>query len=76
MKITPAEGKVAIEFIDQDAGDSDAMAANVIGVGPGVKGIKVGDTVLVTESCKIYGTKIDDETSVVNSYDVIGVVEQ
>lgn len=76
MKITPAEGKVAIEFIDQDSGDSDALAAMVIGVGPGSKGIKVNDTVLVTNSAKDFGTKIDESTYVIDRYSVIGTVEE
>lgn len=76
MKITPAEGKVAIEFLEQDSGDSDALLALVIGVGPNTKGMKVGDNVLVTNGTKDYGTKIDEDTYVIYRDAVIGTVEE
>ena len=85
VSIQPAEGKVALRFVDDldDDGDMssnaidadyDGLLAIVLGVGAKVSGIKKGDTVI----CQPYardGLSTGDNTVIVESYCIAGTIK-
>lgn len=83
VAIKPAEGMVALSFvddldddgdIDQDTdADYDGLLAIVVGVGPKVTGIKKGDTV-VTRPYARDGLNVGNGIVLVESYCIAGTI--
>ena len=84
VDIQPAEGKVALKFVDDldDDGDldedtdvdNDGLIAIVIGVGTGVKNVKKGDTVVTTPWARD-GLCIGDNTYICDAWCIAGTVK-
>jgi hypothetical protein len=88
LVIEPAEGMVALEFLDDakqettrpnydaPSGSDDyntAIFAIVVGVGKKVTNCKRGDTVVVRAYAR-EGIKVDDDVVIVEAYCVVGKV--
>lgn len=76
MDITPGEGRMAIQFIEDDTPDpdSDVVLAVVIGIGKEVTNVKKGDTVLVDKEAKDYAIKVDDSTYITSAWSAVATV--
>lgn len=84
VDITPTEGKVVLHFVDdEDADDQyegtddveyEGCLAIVIGVGPGVKGVKKGDTVITTPYARD-GLCVGDNTHICDAWCIAGTVK-
>lgn len=85
MKIEPAEGYVALEFIEDEpesrpspqagsGASNETCFAVCVGVGKKVTVCKTGDTVVVRSYARENGLKISDDVSLVEAYLVVGTV--
>jgi len=85
VSIQPAEGKVAVKFVDDLDGDGDTTAAApdadydgllaiVLGVGAKVSGVKKGDTVICSPWARD-GLCIGDNAYMVDSYCIAGTIK-
>lgn len=86
LQIEPAEGYVALEFLDDaedddappsydsPSDDNDGVFAMVVGVGKKVTNCKRGDTVVVSKWAK-EGMRIGDDCVLCESYVVKAIVK-
>lgn len=84
LKITPAEGKIALAFLEGEDGQAqsypsepghpdECLLALVTAVGPKVKGVDEGDTVIVSSWARSSPT-VGGSTHLVDAYAVLGKI--